>query len=237
MENASYTTLTRQAGLLREMSVVANNIANASTTGFRQDGMVFSEFVSRTGDRDSLSMATANVQSNSMVQGALTRTGGTFDMAIEGEGFFMVQTPEGERLTRAGSFTPNAQGDLVTLDGMPVLDVGGAPVFVPPSGGDIAVAPDGTLSADGKPITQIGIFMPDENANLVREGGVRFRVNGDVEFSETSKVVQGFLESSNVDAVTQLARMIEVQRAYEMGQGFLESENERIRTALKTFVR
>ena len=132
MDNAVYAALTRQTGLGHEMQVVANNIANAATTGYKAEDVVFSEHVSNLGaDHQSLSMATARVRDTVMTQGTLSQTGGTFDLAIEGEGFFLVQTPEGERLTRAGSFTPNGQGDLVTHDGYPVLDAGGAPVFVP----------------------------------------------------------------------------------------------------------
>ncbi len=143
MDNALYTGLTRQSGLNREMTVIANNIANAATTGFRAEGVTFTEFVHAEPGTKSLSMAKANVQPTSMVHGAMTQTGGTFDFAVEGDGFFMVETPNGERLTRAGNFTPNAQGDLVNMDGHMVLDAGGAPIFIPPDAATIDVASDG----------------------------------------------------------------------------------------------
>lgn len=237
MDNAGYITLTRQSGLLREISVVANNIANAATTGYRQEGLVFSEYVQNLDGTASLSMATADTQNISMAQGALTKTGGTFDFAIEGDGFFAVETSEGPRLTRAGNFSPNAQGDLVTLDGLRVLDSGGAPIFVPPDTGPINVSSDGTISVEGRPIAQLGLFEPIDPTDLRRQGGVMFEAPAGRRPAQAAKVVQGFLENSNVDAVSQLARMIEVQRAYEMGQGFLEKEDERVRNALKTFTR
>lgn len=235
MDNANYTTLTRQSGLMREMQVVANNIANTATTGFRQEGLIFSEHVSKVEGGASLSMATANVRQTSMMQGALTRTGGTFDLAIEGEGFFLIETPEGERLSRAGNFSPNALGDLVTNDGFRVLDTGGAPVFVPPDALDLSVSADGTVSTDGRPIAQIGLYQPIEPAKMLREDGVMFRAEGGVKPAENGKIIQGFLESSNVDPISQIARMIEVQRAYEMGQSFLQAEDERVRNALRSF--
>lgn len=235
MDNASYTTLTRQSGLMREMQVIANNIANAATTGFRQEGLIFSEHVSKVGDGSSLSMATGNVRQTSMQQGALTRTGGTFDLAIEGEGFFLIETPAGERLTRAGSFSPNAVGDLVTNDGFRVLDAGGAPIFVPPDTLDLSVSADGTASTAGRPIAQVGIYQPVDQFQMVREDGVLFRSDAGVEPSEGGRILQGFLEGANVDPVSQIARMIEVQRAYEMGQSFLQAEDERIRNALRSF--
>ena len=163
MENATYTTLTRQTGLLQELQVIANNIANASTTGFKAESVAFSEYIDALdGEASSLSMARAHARRTDFSQGSLTQTGGTFDLAIEGEGFFLVQSPNGERLTRAGAFTPNADGDLVTMDGFPVLDAGGAPVFIPQGLGQIGIAADGTISAQGRPIGQIGIVAPVE---------------------------------------------------------------------------
>lgn len=238
MENASYATLTRQSGLWSELRVVANNIANASTTGYRQEGLAFSEFVVSTGQGEpSMSMARGNMRLTSMLPGGHTRTGGTFDLAIEGEGFFQVETPDGVKLTRAGAFVPNADGDLVTPDGYLVLDAGGAPVFVPPDANQISIAADGTISADGAPIGQIGLVMPNDPLSLVREDGVRFGFDGDTIPAENGRMIQGFIEGSNVDPVGQIARMIEVQRAYEMGQTLLEQEHERIRKTMQAMTR
>ncbi|SFR00671.1 flagellar hook-basal body complex protein [Poseidonocella sedimentorum] len=237
MENTGYTTLTRQTGLLREMTLIANNIANASTTGFRQEGMIFSEYIASPDDAPSISMANGNVRNTSYAQGTLSQTGGTFDFAIEGDAFFLVETANGERLTRAGSFLPNEAGELVTADGNRVLDAGGAPVFIPPNTA-ISVASDGTLSADGRPLAQIGLVKPSgESGALLRETGVLFEAEEGFEEAEDATMVQGFLESSNVNTVLQLTRMIEVQRAYEMGQKFLEREDERVRSAVKSMIR
>ena len=235
MEHAGYTTLSRQSGLAREMQIVANNIANAATTGFRAEGLIFSEYVRSVDVGASLSMGQGNIRRTSFEQGALTQTGGTFDFAIEGDGFFLIETPDGERLTRAGAFSPSAAGDLVTADGARVLDAGGAPLFVPP-GTQISVSPDGTVSANGDPFGQIGIVRPIDPSDMVREGGVMFRSDSGYEPAETARVMQGFVENSNVNAIQQLSRMIEVQRAYELGQSFLETEDERVRTALKAIM-
>jgi len=237
MDNAGYTTLTRQSGLMREMQVVANNIANANTTGFRQEGVIFSEYVQAVEEGPSLSMANGNVRNTSYAQGVLTQTGGQFDFAIEGDAFFLIETPQGERLTRAGSFTPNAEGDLVTNDGYRVLDAGGAPVFIPPDASDLSVASDGTISAGGTPLGQLGLVVPVDPTEMTRQSGILFDAPAGVEPAENGRVVQGFLEGSNVNSVLQIARMIEVQRAYEMGQSFAEAEDERIRTAIKALTK
>lgn len=237
MNNAGYTTLTRQSGLMREMQIVANNIANSATSGFRQEGLIFSEYVKSVDGGGSLSMGQGNVKNTSFEQGALTQTGGRFDFAIEGDGFFLIETPNGERLSRAGSFSPNAEGDLVTPDGLRVLDAGGAPLFVPADAGDISVASDGTVSVNGAPLGQIGLVQPNDPMNLIREDGVMFRADDGYEPSENARVLQGFVEGSNVNAVLQITRMIEVQRAYELGASFLEAEDERIRAALTSITK
>lgn len=238
MDNASYTTLTRQSGLMQEMQVLANNIANASTTGFRAEGVMFSEHVKALRDgAPSLSMATASVRDTAMMQGGLTQTGGTFDLAIEGNGFFLIDTPQGERLTRAGTFGPNENGDLVTQDGHPVLDAGGAPVFVPQGVGSIGISPDGTISAGGQPVGQVGIVIPIDPKQMRREGGVMFDAIGGYEPSLDGRMLQGFLEASNVNPILEISRMIEVQRAYELGQSFLDKEDARIRGVIEAIRR
>ena len=236
METAGYATLTRQSGLVSEMRIVANNIANAATTGFRQEGLIFSEHI-HTGEGDeALSMTGARIPNTSMEQGALNQTRGTFDLAIEGEGFFLIETPAGDRLTRAGNFAPDAAGNLVTPEGFPVLDAGRAPVFVPAGEADVAIAPDGTISVDGNAIGQVGLFQPIDETLISREDGVRFRSDADVEPAPSARILQGFLEGSNVNAIDQMARMIEIQRAYELGQSFLDTEDQRIRAAIDTLI-
>ncbi|AVO38547.1 flagellar hook-basal body complex protein [Pukyongiella litopenaei] len=237
MENAGYVVLSRQSGLIDEMRVVANNIANAATTGYRQEGLVFSEYVDAGEGRSSLSMAEANIRNTSRAQGALTETGGAFDLAIEGDGYFLIETPGGERLTRAGSFAPNAFGELVNADGHRVLDAGGAPIIVPPDSTGLRIAFDGTISNRDGTIGQVGVVVPGDPMGLVREDGVRFRADGGTEPAENIRLLQGFLEGSNVNPILQVARMVEIQRGYELGQSFLNAEDERIRQAVKVFVR
>lgn len=235
MENATYTTLNRQSGLLREMRTVAQNIANVSTTGYRREGVVFSEFVVDTGAGEhSLSMANLAVRRTDFAQGHLSMTGGAFDFAIEGQGFFLVATPEGDRLTRAGAFTPSPQGTLVAPDGAELLDAGGAPIFVPPDAVNVGLGADGTLTVDGNPVAQVGVWLPADETAMRRAEGVRFDPGAPPVPADEARVLQGFLEASNVDAVSELARMIEVQRAYELGQTFLDREDERVRGTIRT---
>jgi flagellar basal-body rod protein FlgF len=236
MDSGLYTTLTRQSGLMKEMQVVAHNIANISTTGFRREGVIFSEFVQRQENGPSVSMGHASARHMDLRQAGLSQTGGSFDFAIQGEGFFLIETPQGEGLTRAGSFMPNADGELVNADGHRLLDLGGAPIFVPPDAGPIAMAADGTISAGGVPLAQVGLWQPTDSMSMTHQGGTVFTSNG-VEPAEGAVIHQGFVEESNVNPISEIARMIEVQRAYEMGQGFLDKEDERVRGVIQTLAR
>jgi len=233
MSGAGYIGLARQSGLLREMQSVANNIANISTTGFRKEGVVFAEFVSDTGG-DSVSIATALGRKTDPSQGMLKSTAGRFDFAIEGEGFFQVLTPDGPRLTRAGAFMPNAENILVNPEGFALLDNGEAPIFIPPNTRGIALAPDGTLSADGVPLAEVGVVLPVDEKTVTRSAGTLFQSPDGVVPVLIPSILQGYLESSNVDPVTEMTRMIEIQRGYELGQKFLDREDERIRTVIRT---
>ncbi|QFU10287.1 Flagellar basal-body rod protein FlgG [Rhodobacteraceae bacterium THAF1] len=240
MDNAGYTVLTRLSGLRHEMQTIANNIANASTQGYRKEGVIFAEHIRAIDDAPSLSMAKGNVRHTSNLQGGVERTGGTFDMAIEGDGFFLVETPDGEALTRAGHFLPNAAGELVTNEGNRVLDAGGAPIFIPPDAGGVAVARDGTISADGVPLVQIGLWRAAAPQDVTRGSGLLFRLSAPAEPippDEGAAILQGHLEASNVNPLLEISRMIEVQRAYELGQSFSEKEDERIRNVLSTLSR
>ncbi len=237
MESTGYVTLTRQTGLLREMETIAHNIANAATTGYRQQGLVFSEYIQAVGQGDSLSMAAARVKKTSMAQGILTQTGNPLDLAIEGGGFFQLETPNGVRLTRAGSFNVDSVGDIVSASGHRVLDIGGAPINVPPGEADVTVAADGTVSLGEQLLGQIAVVEPEAGADLKREAGVLFQTDAPLLPAPDGLVLQGHLEGSNVDAISQLTRLIEVQRAYEMGQKLLDMGDERSKSALQTLIK
>lgn len=236
MDNAVYAALTRQSGLLAQMDAVANNIANLSTPGFRREGVMFSEYIQRLdGKEPSLSMATANTRLLDLSQGALSRTGGSYDLAIEGDGFFLTGGPEGPRLTRAGAFTQDATGRIVTPAGAPLLDTGGSPVTVPPGARDVTIGTDGTVSADGTPLAQIGLYAPVDPTDLRHQSGTAFSAAAGVQPAvQPGRIRQGYLEDSNVNPVTEVARMIDVQRAYEMSQTFLDTEDQRVRGVIQT---
>ncbi|MEL7464234.1 MAG: flagellar hook-basal body complex protein [Pseudomonadota bacterium] len=237
MDNAVYATLSRQEGLNQAMRLIASNLANVSTDGYRGEGTVFAEWVERIPvDGGVLSQATATVRTTDFTQGGLKSTGAPLDLAIEGPGFFSVQAEGGVLLTRAGSFTLSPAGEIVASDGARLLDEGGAPLAVPAAAERIDIARDGTISADGAPIGRVGVSVVADLSTLTRVADTRFEPNGDVlPAGEAAAVSQGFIERSNVNAVLEMTRMIDVQRSYEAGQSFLRSEDERMREAIRVF--
>lgn len=234
MDNPSYVTLARQSGLLKNLDVVSNNISNMSTTGFRREGVVFTEVVERLSVLGgSSSQAGARGRLTDFGQAALRATGGAFDLAIEGDGFFVIETEQGPALTRAGAFARNAEGDITTPDGRRLLDEGEAPVFIPADAGEVAIATDGTISADGQPLGRIAVVTVEDRSLLSRAQGGLFTTDQAFIPADDASVFHGFVEGSNVDPVRELTRMIEIQRAYEMGQSFLSNEDERMRQVVK----
>jgi len=231
MDNAGYVLLARQSGLTRALDVLANNVANMSTTGFQREAVIFNSIV-QAGGNDVSPVSTTDVAGRYVdaEQGSLVKTGRDLDFAVQGDGYFRVQTPGGERLTRNGAFQLGPEGQLVTGEGYPVLDEAGAPLQLPPSSEAIYVAPDGSLSVGGEPVGRLGLVAAAPES-VTRESGVLFAATG-TELA-TGRIAQGFIEESNVNPVEEITRLIEVQRAFEIGQSMLADEDERIRSTVE----
>lgn len=234
MASSVYVALSRQAGLLKELSSVANNIANANTTGFKKQGALFTEYVVAAGQGNpSISMGRLGAHYTSFSQGGFSATGGALDLAIEGEGFFLVNASEGQRLTRAGNFLADATGRLVTAEGFPVLTEGGGEIVITPELSNLVIAEDGTISADGNAVGKIGIVTAPE-ISLLRRGENLWEAREGTRPAEKAKVRQGFLEDSNVNPIEEIAHLINVQRNYEAGQKIFEQEDDRISQLIRT---
>jgi flagellar basal-body rod protein FlgF len=237
MDNAIYTVLNRQSGLMREFSTVANNIANSGTTGFKAEKGVLSEFIAALEGGESqlgssLSMGSLRAHATDLSQGGLTQTGSPLDIAINGDGFFQFETTNGVLLGRAGHLMLDLQGQLIDSQGSFILDEGQGRITVPLDASDIKISGEGTLSADGVEIGRIGVVGAD-SLTLTRQGNNYWQ--GDQTGAlEDVPIASGFLESSNVDPVLQMARMIEVQRHYDAGQSLLDLEDQRIRNVSQT---
>ena len=234
-----YPYVTRQMGLVHELDTLAQNIANATTPGYKAEALTFVEHVTAPNeDGPSLSMGHAKVRWTDLAGGGMRQTGGTYDMAVEGEGFFQIAGPGGQTLlTRSGAFVTDAIGTLMTHDGLPLLDLGGAPIQVPDGEGAVMVGRDGTLSKNGEPFAQVGLVTVPDTIGLQRVGDTRFRYappgGGVPDPVETPRIMQGFLEQSNVQSMREIARLIHVEKAYAAGQSIMDREDERMRAMLR----
>ena len=236
MENANYTTLTRQSGLIRELQAIANNVANISTTGYKREGVIFSEYIKKIGNEGSLSMARGNTRHLDLSSGTTIQTDGKLDLAIKGSGFFLISTPEGERLTRSGAFLTSQDNTITNNVGNTLLDDAGNPITLPDRLNNLSIDADGGIWADGLQIANLGLWEPTEPAAIRHVAGTQFTAET-INLVEAPIVQQGYLEDSNVNPVSEIARMIEVQRSYELGQKFMDLEDQRQRNVISTLGR
>lgn len=220
MENTALVALSRQIALRREMAVVSNNIANINTQGFKRGETLFAEFLEPTADakpfegydRD-LSYVWDRATLRDMDQGAFQITDNELDFAIDGDAYFVVDTPRGERYTRDGAFMRSSDGLLVTGRGHPVLSENG-PIAIPESG-QFTIEADGTISVDEDAQTRLRLVRFDALQTLEHEEGnlVAAETEGVQDFG--ARVQQGAIERSNVVGVTEMTRLIDIQRAYQ----------------------
>jgi flagellar basal-body rod protein FlgF len=243
MDNTVLVGLSRQVALARELDVVANNIANINTTGYKADGSLFEEYLNSGAQAGSSGGSVSFVRDrgvwHDMSQGPIERTGNSLDVAVDGKAFLVVQTPGGERYTRNGSMQISATGQLVTSDGNPVLGEGG-PIALQPNDRQISISHDGTVSVrEGNSKVdsvrgKLRLVTFDNPQQLQKDGSSTFNAADGVTPQATAKagVVQGAVEKSNVRGVVEMSRMIEITRSYTQIANLLQQQNDLGTTAL-----
>jgi flagellar basal-body rod protein FlgF len=218
METAVYVGLSRQMTLQRALQITANNIANADTAGFKlEQALVREESLTPPSADDPIAYVLDYGVARDFGQGSLERTGNTFDLAIEGDAFFAVQTPDGVRYTRDGRFTLDGQNRLVTKGGHPVQSDGGAAITLNPTAGEATIAPDGTIRQGAIVVGRIGATAFADRAALTKAGDNLYAAEeaaGPAPAPE-ARIHQGTVEASNVQPVLEITNMIEITRTYE----------------------
>lgn len=231
--------LARQQTLRQAMDVAANNIANASTTGFKAERMMLEAQTDNRARHADGPDRVAFVHDWSMgrdfQQGSLNATGRPLDLALDGEGFFTLETAAGQRFTRDGSFTLAPDGALSASDGARVLDDAGEPIFLDPAAGPITIATTGTISQDGAPVAQLAVARFEQPGLLMKTGANRYEAPDDAEqvFEGLGQVRQGFNEASNVRAINEITQMMEVSRAYASVTKMIRDADELSRKAIE----
>jgi flagellar basal-body rod protein FlgF len=243
MQNAILVGLSRQVALARELDVVANNIANINTAGYKADGSIFEEYLSTAARADQTGSRVSFVRDrgvwHDMSQGAVEHTGNPLDVTIDGQGFLVVQTPRGERYTRNGSMQIGANGQLVTNDGFPVLGDGG-PITLQPTDRQVSISRDGTISVREATSTvdsirgKIRLVAFDNPQRLQKDGNGTFKPAAGVQPQPTTTggLIQGAVEKSNVRGVVEISRMIEITRSYTNIAGILQQQADLGQTAI-----
>ncbi|MFC3325243.1 flagellar basal-body rod protein FlgF [Mesorhizobium cantuariense] len=236
MRDSLYVALSSQIALERRLDTIADNVANASTIGFRATGVKFEDVVSGTGQK-SVSFASSGKTYLSGAHGALSETGNPFDFAIQGDAWFAIETPVGTVMTRDGRFSMNENGELMSTEGHPVLDAGGSPIQLDPRNGPPKAGADGSLRQNDQLVGSIGLYNFDPGENFVRYGNsgiVPARTPEPVTDRSDIGVAQGFLEESNVNPVLEITRLIQVQRAFENTAALMRQTDSSTDEAIKT---
>lgn len=239
MDNAVYVGVSRQMVLRREMDIIANNIANVDTAGFKVESLMQktepgAPAVTLGGPRP-VKFVAADTVARDFGQGAMNKTGASLDMAIEGEGFFQIQTPSGPRFTRDGRFTTDPTGRLVSQQGYPVMSDGGGEIVIDAEKGQVSVGADGTMSQGNELVGKVGMFKFANQGALEKSGDNSFKNSSNLqpEVAANAKLRQGHLESSNVKPVLEITRMVEVSRAYESTAKMIDAEADLSRRSVE----
>lgn len=234
VETTAYIALSRQMVLRHRMDVIAHNVANANTTGFKAESVMLEPVVERSGRRDRLAFVQDFATVRDSGSGPVITTNNPFDLAIEGAGYFMVETAEGVRYTRAGQFQLNDLGELVTSTGDRVLDDGGNAIVLPDGAREVAISSTGMLSAADGAIARLGLVsFPDEQALRRIGGGLYDTDQAAAPAPARTRLLQGALEGSNVQAVVEMTDMMEVSRAYQSTQRLIEGHHETQRRTIE----
>jgi flagellar basal-body rod protein FlgF len=238
MDNTIYVGLSRQILLQRELDIVANNLANVDTAGYK-----FEDLISNADSVPSpkpgpgatpVVFVTAAGVARDYSQGPLTQTGAPLDVAIDGKGFFQISTPAGTRFTRDGRFRLDAAGKLVTQDGEAVQGQGGD-ITLDPKKGAVMISAGGTISQAGQTVGKLQVVTFDSLAALSKDGGNNYRNDSNLaaQPSTTAVVKQGMLEGSNVQPVAQITRLIEINRAYDAVTNMMASTGQLSTSAIQ----
>lgn len=224
-----------QIAMQQRMETVAHNVANINTAGFRAEGIKFETVLSsQTGG--SLDLASTGETYITRRSGPIAQTGNPLDVAIDGEGWFAFQTPEGRVYSRDGRFHLDDAGQLLTVNDYAVLDPGGAPIVVDPAGGPLTISEGGLISQDGGEIGGVGVFLIPEDAALRRYDNAAVVTDADVGpvvDSTASAVRQGYVEGSNVNPVLEITRMIDVSRAYDSAVAAMDNSDDVVKSTIQ----
>ncbi|MFA5592487.1 MAG: flagellar basal-body rod protein FlgF [Micavibrio sp.] len=238
MENSLYVGLSGQVALEAKMALVANNVANLNTPGYRGQNMVFKEFISdQRNMKADVSLVYDYGQYDVTDPGPIKSTGNALDVALVGPGFIGIQTPQGVQYTRGGNFSINALGELVTARGFKVANEGGGTITIPAEARFVTIGENGSISTDQGIVDAIMISEFEHYQKLEPQGNGLYATDDPAIPATGTKMLQGKLEGSNVSAVVEMTRMIDLVREYQAIQNAMQNEHDRQQTAIQRILR
>jgi flagellar basal-body rod protein FlgF len=236
MQNGLYVSLSAQVALERRLETVANNVANMNTAGFRADAVHFTTELARAGD-NRISYVSPGTPYISREVGAAVKTDNPLDVAIQGDGWMAIRTQSGIAYTRDGRMRMSENGALETLTGNAVLDAGGAPIVLNPTGATPNIGGDGMISQDGQEVGAIGLFSIDSQANLVRtenSGVIPDKPATPILDFTQNGVAQGFVEGANVNPIEEMTKLISLTRNFDGVNSEVVQTESSMQDAIKT---
>lgn len=230
MESA-HSVIWQQTTLMRRLETIADNVANASSPGFKAEMISFATRFAGSGQGARLVQDVALARDTR--EGAFTHTGNRLDLAIKGEGYFVLDTPLGERFTRNGRFLLDTDGQLVNSQGFPVLGDDGNPIVFAPTESDIQIDSDGTISTESGAVGTIGVVRFADEQALLRTTQGFYAADAEPEPAVDARIIQGAIEESNVEPVVEMTRMMQVLRDFQSAQKVVDSEHSRMRRMIE----
>ena len=238
MDIVSSVAASRIVAQQRVMDVIADNIANANTAGFKAERVQFSDWLVRRqgsdapqGDR-TIAYTQDRATWREQQAGTLTHTGNPFDLGLTSDGYFTVSTSRGLRLTRDGRFGLMPNGTIADAAGDAVLDSNGRPIVLSTTDTQITIAGDGTVSSENGQLAKIGIVQPTDPMQLSAEGSTLFRSGSSTTATASPGLVQGSIEDSNVQPLLEMTRMIDGLRQFQFVSQFIQAEGDRQQSAI-----
>jgi len=235
MQSSLYVALSAQIAMERRMETIANNVANSTVAGFRAEETKFESVLSSAAS-EPVAYASPGDTYIKRDQGQLIHTGNPLDIAVKGDAWLAIQTPSGTVYTRDGRMQISASGQLQSIVGYPVLDVGGSPIQLNPKAGPPQIAGDGMITQDNRQVGAVGLYTIDKGAKLSR-----FENSGVIpdqpatpalDFTREG-VVQGYIEGSNVNPMWEMSKLIMVSRSYEMVTSAIGRSEDSLREVIK----
>ncbi len=226
MSNTVLAIISRQMGIQREMDVIANNIANTSTDGFKNERMQFAAYLQDIGNSQTIAIVKVAGIARDFSDGPLRVTGNPLDVAIRGEGFLQVETPDGIRYTRSGRLHLDPTGMLINTEGQAILGDADLPILTFPGDTSIIIDPDGRVSSESGELGRLALVAFEDMGKLQKLGNGLYDSESQPIAALNATLVQGSLEGSNVEPITEMTRMISLLRSYQGSQTLGNEEND-----------